>query len=74
MEWRLGDDDSQGPWPKQLLSEYDTAPAQPMATSCHCWWRRDWGKVGMHFDVRKLSLGGNGKEVVSPGLGFFENL
>jgi hypothetical protein len=39
-----------------------------MSTSCHCWWRGDWSKVGMDFDMRKLSLEGNGKGVVCPGI------
>lgn len=39
----------------QLLSEYNTTPAQSVSTTCHCWWRGDWSKVGVDFDMRKLS-------------------
>lgn len=42
-------------WALQLLSENDTTPAQPMATSSHCCWWCDGCKVGMDFDMRELS-------------------
>lgn len=43
-------------WALQLLSENDTTPAQPMATSSHCCRWCDGCKVGMDFDMRELSL------------------